>query len=105
MQSTFAVNEEGVPLGGPRMEYDCPDGKADQDKPPEERTSARWLRGWRESSDLAANAKGTRVISVMDREGDMAALFAEQHATGGAELLVRATHDRVFSDGQTLFER
>ncbi|MCY4289397.1 MAG: DUF4338 domain-containing protein, partial [Aestuariivita sp.] len=88
MHNTFAVNEEGVPLGVPRIEYDCPDGKADKDKRPEDRTSARWLRGWRESSALAAKAKGTRVISVMDREGDMAALFAEQHANGGAELLV-----------------
>ncbi|MCY4304497.1 MAG: hypothetical protein OXC62_06935, partial [Aestuariivita sp.] len=43
----FAVNEEGVPLGVPRIDYDCRDGKADKDKRPEDRTSARWLRGWR----------------------------------------------------------
>ena len=29
----------------------------------------------------------------MDREVDIAALFAEQHAKGGAELLVRAPHE------------
>ncbi len=30
MHSTFAVNENGVPLGVPRIEYDCPDGKAEK---------------------------------------------------------------------------
>ena len=105
MQSTFAVNEDGVPLGVPRIEFDYPNGQAEKDKAPEERASARWLRGWRDSSELAAKASGTRVISVMDREGNIAALFAERHAKGGAELLVRAKHDRVFSDSQTLFDR
>ncbi len=105
MHSTFAVNAAGVPLGVPRLESDCPDGQAEKDKAPEARKSARWLRGWRDSSGLAAKAPGTRVISVMDREGDIAALFAERNARGGAELLVRAKHDRVFPDGQKLFDR
>jgi len=105
MHSTFAVNGEGIPLGVPRIEFDAPEDTADIHKPPEERKSARWLRGWRDSSTLAARAEGTRVISVMDREGDIAALFAEYHATGGADLLVRARHDRVFPEGPKLFER
>ena len=105
MHSTFAVNAAGVPLGVPRIEFDCPNGKAEKDKAPEQRKSARWLRGWRDSSELAAKASGTRVIAVMDREGDSAALFAERNANGGAELLVRAQHDRVFPDGQKLFDR
>ncbi len=105
MHNTFAVNGNGIPLGVPRIEFDCPDGKADRDRPPEERRSARWLRGWRDSSEPAANARGTRVVPVMDREGDIAALFAEQRATGGAGLLVRARHDRVLPDGQKLFGR
>ena len=41
----------------------------------------------------------------MDREGDIAARFAEYHANSGVELLARAKHDRVFPDGQTLFAR
>ncbi len=105
MHSTFAVNGDGVPLGVPRIEFDCPDGRADKVKPHEERKSARWLRGWRDASELAAAAPGTRVVSVMDREGDIAALFAERRARGGAELLVRAKHDRAFPDGDSLFER
>ncbi len=105
MHSTFAVSGDGVPLGVPRIEFDCPDGKADKDKPAQRRTSARWLRGWRDSATLAASAPGTRTVSVMDREGDMAALFCERQAAGGTHLLVRARHDRVFPDGQSLFAR
>ena len=33
------------------------------------------------------------------------ALFAERQAEGGAELLVRAKHDRAFPDGESLFTR
>ena len=40
MHSTFAVNGEGIPLGVPRIEFDCPDGVADAGKPPDERKSA-----------------------------------------------------------------
>ena len=105
MHSTFAVSGDGLPLGVPRIEFDCPDGRADSGRPPEERKSARWLRGWRDSSELAAAAPGTRVVSVMDREGDIAALFAERQAEGGAHLLVRARHDRAFPDGESLFAR
>ena len=105
MHSTFALDGEGLPLGVPRIEFDCPDGKADKGKPPEARKSARWLRGWRDASELAAAVPGTRVVSVMDREGDIAALFAERQAEGGAELLVRAKHDRAFPDGDSLFTR
>ncbi|MCY4304214.1 MAG: hypothetical protein OXC62_05460, partial [Aestuariivita sp.] len=59
-----AVNEEGVPLGVPRIDYDCRDGQADKDKRPEDRTSARWLRGWRASSALAV--KKTREMLKPD---------------------------------------
>ena len=112
MHSTFAVSEQGIPLGVPRIEFDCPEGGGEGDKPPEARKSARWLRGWRDSSVLAreANAMGTRaggvgVVSVMDREGDIAALFVEQRDRGGADLLVRAKTDRVLTDGAKLFAR
>ncbi len=37
--------------------------------------------------------------------GDVTALFAEYHTNGEVELLVRAKHDRVFPDRQTLFAR
>ena len=103
LHSTLAVSAAGIPLGVPRLEFDCPDGVRDANKPPEARKSARWLRGWRDSSDLARACPATRVISMMDREGDIAALFCARQAEGGAELLVRAQHDRVLGDDETLF--
>ena len=80
MTGTFAVSGDGLPLGVPRTGFDCPDGRADRGRPPEERKPARWLRGWRDSPELAAAVPGTRVVPVMDREGDIAALFAERQA-------------------------
>ena len=110
MHSTFAVSDRGIPLGVPRIEFDCPDGGGERGKPPEARKSARWLRGWRDSSALAAEANAVRgraggvgAVSVMDREGDIAALFVEQRDSGGADLLVRARADRVLEDGDRLF--
>ena len=110
MHSTFAVSAEGIPLGVPRIEFDCPDGAGEAGKPPERRKSARWLRGWRDSSALAAEANAVRgraggvgAVSVMDREGDIAALFVERRDRGGADLLVRARADRVLEDGGKLF--
>ncbi len=108
LHGTLAVSGEGIPLGVPRLEFDCPDGKADGKKPPEERKSARWLRGWRDSSLLAAEANAAgrhpvEAVSVMDREGDIAALFVERRDRGGADLLVRAKTDRVLAEGETLF--
>ena len=112
MHSTFAVSEQGIPLGVPRIEFDCPEGGSERGKPPEARKSARWLRGWRDSSALAAEANavrtragGTGAVSVMDREGDIAALFVEQRDRGGADLLVRARADRVLADGDRLFAK
>ena len=111
MHSTFAVSERGIPLGVPRIEFDCPEGGGERGKPPEERKSGRWLRGWRDSSLLAGEANavkgragGISVVSVMDREGDIAALFVEHRDRGGADLLVRARADRVLADGGRLFE-
>ena len=106
MHGTFAVNAQGIPLGVPRLEFDCPEGGSGRrKKKPEDRKSARWLRGWRDSSALAAEAGGIEAISVMDREGDIAALFVEQRDKGGADLLVRARADRVLSDGERLFAK
>ncbi len=107
MHSTFAVNEDGVPLGVPRIEFAWSNGKAETDKATKDGKFDYRLRGWRDSSELAAKAPDARVISVMDmdHEGDVDALFAERHAKGGAELLVRAKHDHVFSNGHELFDR
>ena len=96
MHSTLVVNGDGLPLGVPRIEYDAPTGAAEKNKPPGERKTQRWVRGLRDCSELAAELDGTRVVSVMDREGDF--LFSVWRQLGNVDLLVRAKHDRKLGD-------
>ena len=76
MHSTLAVSGEGLPLGVPHIQYEAPDGQAEQRKPLEERKTMRWIRGLRACAALAAELEGVRPVSVMDREGDVFAVFA-----------------------------
>ena len=94
MHSTLVVNGEGIPLGVPQIQYEAPDGKAQRRKPLEERKTMRWIRGLRESAALAEELEGVRPVSVMDREGEVYAVFAEQRRLGNVDLLVRAKHNR-----------
>ena len=93
----FSVNADGVPLGLPRIAFDAPDGQADK-------KTQHWLRGWRDISRLTAGLANTRVTAVMDRESDAIDLFCTWHDESGADLLVRATHDRGLAEETTLFE-
>ena len=107
MHSTLAVGGDGIPLGVPRIEFDAPSGAAEKDRPDEEKKTQRWVRGLRDSSELAAPLDGVRAVAVMDREGDAFEIFAEQRRLGGGlDLLVRAKHDRSLGKGKRkLFER
>ena len=66
---------------------------------------ARWLRGWRNSSELAQACPATRVISAteMEREGVIAVLSFVRQAKKGTEHLVRAKYGRAIGDDATLF--
>ena len=106
MHTTLVANDDGLPLGIPRIEYDAPDGTSEKNKPPEDRKTQRWIRGLRDCSELAAALDGTRVISVMDREGDFFELFTVQRQLGNVDLLVRAKHDRKLGkDLPKLFDK
>jgi len=95
MHSTLVLNTQGIPLGVPQIQYDAPDGKAQRGKPLEERKTFRWIRSMRECAELAARLPNTRTVSVMDREGDVRAIFEEQRRLRRVEVLVRAKHNRV----------
>ena len=95
MHTTLAVGTDGIPLGIPRIEYNAPDGKAEKGRPAEERKSARWLRGLRDASEMSSKLEGVRIVSVMDREGDFFALFAERERLGNVDILARAKSDRA----------
>ena len=106
MHSTLAVSPQGIPLGLLQIQYEAPDGQAQRGRPLEERKTFRWIRGLRECAQVAGQLQGTRLVAVMDREGDVAAVFAEQRRLAGVELLVRAQHNRSQGTGQLkLFDR
>jgi len=69
-------------------------------KPIEEKESFRWLQSWQHAQELYEHFGGSRqVVSVADREADIYEAFSlsldvKQRNGGGADLLVRAQHDR-----------
>lgn len=64
--------------------------------PIEQKESFRWLEGYRLACQLAADAPGTHIVSVADREADIYDIYVEaQQQTGGrADYLIRARVDR-----------
>lgn len=67
--------------------------------PVHDKESQRWLDGASHAARVCSTAARLTVIS--DREGDIFAAFARRPV--GADLLVRAAHDRVLDDGGRLF--
>jgi hypothetical protein len=65
----------------------------------EEKESFRWLEGADQAASVCAGAASVTVLA--DRESDIFELFALRPE--GAELLVRAAHDRSLADGGALF--
>jgi hypothetical protein len=65
----------------------------------EEKESFRWLEGADQAASVCAGASCVTVIC--DREGDIFEAFALRPE--GAELLVRAAHDRSLEEGGALF--
>jgi len=70
-------------------------------RPFAERQSHRWLVGARHAASMS-DAGAVGVTVVMDREGDIFDVFAAKPQ--GAELLVRASHNRRMGDGSKLFD-
>ena len=113
LQTTLAVNPDGVALGVLRAAFDAPEPpnpeEKGQPKPREERKSFRWVEGLRDCAEAAERlGEETRVVCTMDREADFLDLFVERRAHAPqVDLLVRAKVDRVLgkektADGQTV---
>ena len=116
LQTTLAVNPDGVALGVLRAVFDAPEPpnpeEKGQPKPREERKSFRWVEGLRDCAEAAERlGEETRVVCTMDREADFLDLFVERRAHAPqVGLLVRAKVDRVLgqqktADGQTVSRR
>lgn len=67
----------------------------------EAKESFRWLEGADQAATVCARASGVTVIA--DRESDIFELFALRPE--GADLLVRAAHDRSLDGGEALFSK
>lgn len=107
LHSTLAFNAEGTPLG--LLDVQCWARDATQlgqrqrrqQRPIEEKESAKWRKSFRALAEVQRHTPGTRLVSVGDREADIYELFQEALADPeGPGLLVRAEQDRLRADGQ-----
>ena len=64
-----------------------------------DKESGRWLAGAQRAAAVCAGAAAVTVVA--DREADVFECFADRPA--GAEILIRAAHDRSLGDGGRLF--
>lgn len=122
VHTVFGVSTQGVPLGVIHQQVWARDpeevGKSQQRRKKEikDKESQRWLTSQAATEEVIP--KGRRIITIADREADIYDLFALPRRQG-AELLIRATHNRrvnheakyvweamrqVPSHGQFLFE-
>ena len=93
LHATLVVSETGLPLGVLRAKLDAP--KPGPVATRKKKKTYRWIEGLRDCAEVSRSLDGVRVVSVVDREADFFALFAEQRASPEVELLVRAKQDRV----------
>lgn len=100
LHSSLALTTDGLPLGVLRSVCSAPErkGKAGQPsvgRPIEQKKSFRWLEGYRDCVQVAKKTPKTRLLTVMDREGDIFELFLDAEPTRKrVGLLVRAQHNR-----------
>jgi len=106
MHDTMAFTVDGVPLGLVDVQAWARDPKergkkhTRHQRPIEQKESAKWLHSFKAASAAQAACPSTKVVSIGDREADLHELFALALAQpNGAQLLVRAEHDRLVKDG------
>ncbi len=106
MHDTMAFTVNGLALGLVDVQAWARDPKeigkkhTRHKRPIEQKESVKWLRSFKATSAVQAACPDTKVVSVGDREADIYELFALALAQPkGAELLVRAEHDRLVQDG------
>jgi len=101
LHSSLALTEQGVPLGFVEAQCwarDAADfGKKARRRstPIEDKESHRWIRHYQAVSAMQKRLAQHTLISVGDREADIYELFTTVAADpAGAQVLVRARHDR-----------
>ena len=94
LHATLALSEDGLPLGVLRCSYRKRKGAHAPG-------TLQWIDGL-EDMDAAAQTlpRKTRVISVMDWEADVFAIFAAQRTLKRTQVLVRAKANRRLGQGE-----
>jgi hypothetical protein len=110
LHSSLVLTPDGIPLGVLRSTCYAWEEKGKAGKkwarPIEEKKSFRWLEGHRDCVKIAKRTPKTRILSVMDREGDIFELFVDAEPTRKrVGVLVRASSDRLLEGKEhKLFE-
>ena len=103
MHSTFAVTDEGLPLGVLRAQCTAPEPRSEEDQrtstriPIQEKKTYCWIEGMRDCAAVAGKMPHTRIVGVMDREADFFELFDAWRQDPRIDLLVRAEYNRCLS--------
>ncbi len=112
LHSSLALTVEGIPLGVLRAECQAPKSLSEEEKgrdgrsvPIEEKESYRWVQSVQSSIDASKLMPKTMIVNIMDREGDMYAVFDQVRDEPRVHLLVRAEHNRRMEEGAKLFEQ
>ena len=107
LHDSMAFNVAGTPLGLLDVQCWARDPKQFGKKtlrhelPIEQKESHKWLKGFHQVGAARKHCPNTTLISVADRESDIYELFhLALNDPCGAQLLVRAEHDRLLADGQ-----
>ena len=109
LHSTLAVSDDGLPLGVLRaactapVPKDAEDARTPAEIPLQEKKTYRWVEGLRDCAAVAAKMPQTKIVCVMDREGDFFELFDAWREEPRTSLLIRADHDRCTMEDQKLF--
>jgi len=70
-----------------------------------EKESQRWIDGYRQVCETAAQLPNTRCVYMADRESDIYELFLEGYDQNHqADWLIRASHDRALEDDEHISE-
>jgi hypothetical protein len=98
---TYAVTPERMPLGVLDAWMWAREAKDGTGHRPGIKESLRWTEGYERIAEHAAGLPGVRLVSVGDRENDIAAFMHRAHELGTpADWLVRAKHNRKLAEGE-----
>ena len=107
LHDSMAFNVAGTPLGLLDVQCWARDPKQfgkralRHELPIERKESHKWLKAFNQVGAAQKRCPNTTLISVADRESDIYELFHLALSNpGGAQLLIRAEHNRLLADGQ-----